>query len=149
MVAKCVRKHMLVIIELLIPILPSVQANDHAPTSLPSLPPIQPPYFSELDGEIYYCLFDEIEDKCLSIKSTWPFPDFEYETCVYLSLKHCLLNFFHEDPQGYCVIESCIRNYCIPRLKIRANDIKSVRFVSCLLECYEEHLKKSVEVKSS
>ena len=70
-VTKCVRKLMLVImIELLIFIFLSVQANHPTPTLFfPSLPPILPHDSSKLDGMIYHCLVDEIEDNCASIEN--------------------------------------------------------------------------------
>ena len=84
MVSKCVRKFMLVMMELLILILLSVQANNYGPTSFfLSLPPILPPSSSELDEGITSCLKNKIEEKCARIKDTWPFLNFEYEICIF------------------------------------------------------------------
>lgn len=150
MVTKCVRKLMqVIIIEFLIFILLSVQANHPTPTSFfPSLPPIQPHDSSKLDGYIYFCLSEEIKEKCARIKSKWPFPDFEYENCIYLSFKHCLRSYFHESPKEFHLINSCIRKDCLPKLKISSITSKSFILVRCLLECYEEHLKKPMQVQS-
>jgi hypothetical protein len=150
MVAKCVRKLMFKMIEFLILILLSVQANDCAPTSFfLSLPPIMPSDSSKLVGEIFFCLHEDIEYNCAKIKNTWPSPDFEYETCIFLSFKYCLHKYFHEDRLGYHVISSCIRKDCLPKSIIGAIVTRSVQFVSCLLECYKEYLEKALRVKSS
>lgn len=88
MAVKCIKILVLVMIELVIFILLSVHANDGAPISFfSSPPPIILLYFLELDNIVYNtihrCLIDNIEVRCSSIKSTWPFPDFLYETCIF------------------------------------------------------------------
>jgi hypothetical protein len=141
MVSKCVRKFMLVMMELLILILLSVQANNYGPTSFfMSLPSILPPYSSELDEGIISCLTNKIEEKYARIKGTWPFPDFEYEICIFSSFEHCSVNLTHEDRYAYNIINNCIKINCHPKLKIKAIHRRRTRFVSCLLECFEAYL---------
>jgi hypothetical protein len=150
MVIKCVRKLILVMIELLILILLSLQANDCAPISFfPSPPPIVPPYSFELDGygSLYACLRTGVEFRCASIKSTWPFPDIEYETCIFVTFEYCLGNFENYKLQNIVhVIKYCIKTNFHPKLKIKASHRRSARYVSCLLECYEDHIKNPSDV---
>ena len=126
MITKYVRKLMLLMIQLLILVLLNVQANAHTLTSfspsLQTLPPIPPPYYSELDnGELYLCLTLGIghSQKC---KTTWPFPDHEYdELCIYDTFIRCLQTIsIYEDPIMHQIIEECIETKCTPKLKIKA-----------------------------
>jgi len=150
MAVKCVRKLMLVMIELLILILISVLANDCAPISFfPSPPPMLPPYSYELDweGTLHSCLINGVEFRCASIKTTWPFPDFEYETCIFVTFEYCLgnINNYRRKFIVY-IIKYCIKTNCHKKLKIKANHRRSARYVSCLLECYEEHIRNPPDV---
>lgn len=144
MVVICVRKLMLVMMEMLILILLSVRANNRAPTSFSlSPPPILPPYYFELgDGVIKWCLTNGVEEQCASIKGPWPFPDLEYEICIDSAFKHCLGNYVVlGDKKVFFIIKDCIHTNCHPKLKIRVVHRRSARYVSCLLECYVEHVK--------
>jgi hypothetical protein len=79
---------MLIVMELLILILLSVQVNDLAHTlSSPSSSPILPPYSFELDdhGDLHLCLTFEISH-CSHFQSTWLLPDFTYESVLLLLL---------------------------------------------------------------
>jgi hypothetical protein len=143
------KKLMLVMIELLILIFLSVQAGDCAPISFYlSPPPMLPPYSLKLDyyGPLQQCLELGIESHCASIKSTWPFPDFEYEICISATFYHCLANNIHEVPSVISIIKNCVKTNCHPKLKIKASHRRSASYVSCLLECYEKHFMKPLDV---
>lgn len=91
MVTKCVRKVMLVVMELLILILLSVQVNDLAHiSSSPSSSPVPAPYSSELDdhGDLHLCLTLGISH-CSHFQNTWPLPDFTYESCIAATFARC------------------------------------------------------------
>jgi hypothetical protein len=150
MVAKCVKKLVLVMMELLILIFLSVQANDCAPISFYlSPPPILPQYSFKLDyyGPLHQCLRLGVEFHCASIKSTWPFPDFAYEICISSTFYQCLANnIMQEKPGVFVITKSCVKANCHPKLKIRASHRRSASYVSCLLECYKKYVMKPSNV---
>jgi hypothetical protein len=124
-----------------------VHANYGAPISFfSSPPPIILPYLLELDSIVYNtihrCLIDNIEVRCSSIKSTWPFPDFLYETCIFEVLEHCLYDInMYKNPIMFSIMKMCIKINCHSKLKTGAIHRRSARYVSCLLECYERNIK--------
>lgn len=145
MVAKCVRKRMSVMIELVILILLSVQANDGAPISFFPSPPTILPHSSFVYNDfnsVRVCLKIGVKLRCASIKTTWPFPNFEYETCIFSTFENCLSDIKgYEDPRMFDIIQNCTKINCHLKLIISAIHRKTVDYVSCLLECCEEHIR--------
>jgi hypothetical protein len=145
---KCVRKHIVVMIELLVFILHDVQANDLAPSSLSlSSPPILLPYSFKLDeatGAMHKCIIDNV-DACASSKRIWPFRDSKYEICIKRILWKC---FFHANPiyhsKVMLVIKKivmCANANCYPKMRVMHIHARS-HFLSCVLECCEERNKR-------
>jgi len=145
MVRKCVRNLPVLIMEVLILIVLNVQANDLASTSFyPSSPPILLPYSFELDrakGDIHECLTNEIEG-CKSSKTTWPSSDIKYSYCIFRSFKKCL-NEFPRHPIMRPIIKDC---FLVCAIKLETEQRYIAGFTSCLLKCYEEHVKKPSDV---
>jgi hypothetical protein len=150
MVTKCVKKLMLVITNLHILILFSVQANNLAATSLTlSSPPILPPYSSKLDtGELHLCLTHAV-GQCAGIKSTWPSPDKVYELCIDSAFAMCFTSIrVLEDPLNYLILKNCIRVKCEPIVRIKDKHHQSNLFTHCLLRCFYQHVTNPKDVIS-
>jgi hypothetical protein len=80
-------------------------------------------------------LLRNIEEGCPSTKSTWPFPDFLYETCIFGVFEHCLYDInMYDDPIVFPIMKNCVKTNCRPKLNIRAIHRRSAHYVSCLLE---------------
>lgn len=140
MARKCIRKLILVLMELLIiPILVQIlHANDLPPTSFrPSSLPILLPQFSELDnvlGPLGKCLKTRTKD-CK--KRSAELGDLNYERCVERSYVDCMDDVEeHEDPI-YPMMKKCVGD-CV-----RAN--KGTGLVLCFDECYNVHIKNPSE----
>lgn len=123
--------------ELLILVLLSVQAYECAPlSSFSSPPPILPPYSFKLDefeSLSYNCLLIGVKYNCKSIKSTWPFPDFEYEIYTSATFDNCLANAEqYERSDLFFRIKNYIETNCHPKLKIKAGHHRSATYASSL-----------------
>lgn len=143
---KCVRKHMVVMMELLILILFYVQANDLASTSFSStLPPTRLPYsfeFDEATGAIQKCFANRVGG-CRNFKRIWLFHDIKYEICVVDIFWECFLHMkVSEDRITRRRIENCVQTNCYSRMRMNTHSCKSLFCESCILECWEENMKR-------
>jgi hypothetical protein len=150
MAMKCVRKLMLIMMELLILILLGVQANDLALTSFsPSSSLFMSPYSSELDhnhGELHLCLTLGIR-YCSTLRTTWPHSDAKYESCIVATFFRCFEHIkFYEDPIMMPIIFNCIKTKCEPLQKIEEIFVRSSQMVRCLLKCFSKHVASPSDV---
>jgi hypothetical protein len=61
--------------------------------------------------------------------------------CIFDTSKRCLQTInIYEDPIMHQIIDECIETKCTPKLKIKAAHRLNARYVSCLLDCYKEHV---------
>jgi len=145
MVTKCVRKHTMVIMELLILFVLDVQANNLPPTSFSSsLPPTMLPYsfeFDEAKGTMQKCLTNRAKG-CLRYGRIWPFPNIKYEICVLDTFWKCFFHMrvFEERITGNRIL-NCVNTNCYSRMRMIHIHARS-RFVSCVLECCEENMER-------
>ena len=120
---KCVRKPMVVMMELLILILFYVQANDLALT--PSLPLYLPCGFliplnliRPQEQLMQKCLINRVGG-CRNFKRIWLFRDIKYEICVVDFLRECFLHMkVSEDRITQRRIENCVQTNGYSRLRM-------------------------------
>jgi hypothetical protein len=140
MVTKCVKKFMLMMMGLLILILLHVHANDLAPTLFYlASPPIPLPHSSTIDEArrprkrtFLMCLPKVVRD-CEKKKKIWPLADFKYQICISRGFGECFIHCI--DYKSSRMFKDCIMTKC------NRFGYGSKSRVSCLLDCYEQHIK--------
>jgi hypothetical protein len=156
MACKCIRKLVVVMMELLILFLLKVQANNLAHTSFrPSSHPIQLSYFSKLDkvqnnilaptsfspsplpilyhhstelDEVQETMRTCVDKKMRVCEETHPYDTMKFKSCIVIGHIDCLLKHPHISPLKYylCAVD-CFEH--------------STVMMSCIKECHEKHLK--------
>jgi hypothetical protein len=135
---KCIRKVMVVIIELLLLIMDKIQANN---LSIVPSSPIMLPHFSELDKSrkgmhpkaeltLHSCLTQE--RRYCRKKRRLIGEIFRYGKCLYTAFTYCLKTY--EDPISSPRISRCVAD-CL-----RKHKFPSIA-ETCLEECYQKHVK--------
>jgi len=154
---KCIGKHMVVMLELLIHILLKVQANDLAYISFhPSSPPIMNPHFSRIHkvqtngraptsfGPSRLSLMYPHSSKLDEVTKT-------LHTCLKDEIKVCEDTWEHVHTRKFisCLVRSnrkCLKEYGA-RLGVTCSEClldcqqKKSKIGACLLTCFESHLK--------
>ena len=144
MACKCIKKFVVVLMELLILLFLTVQANDLANISFyPSSPPIQFSYFSELD-KVQHNVLAPISFSPSPLPVLYTHSSFDLDevqetihTCLENKIKICEETFEHKPTAlKACIWLShidCMNDYH-PKFTIQSSDIGS-----CFKECYEKH----------
>jgi hypothetical protein len=134
---KCIGKVILVIMELLIPILVQVHANDLASTSFgPSSLPIHVSDVFELDkvqGPMEECLRPQIK---YCKRERWLHEDQGlYDRCIHYSFLNCMHHIRgNEDPTMTPLIKMCTGD-CARKQEL------NIHIQACLLKCYEDYIQ--------
>jgi hypothetical protein len=146
MVTKIVKKLTSMMMGLLILILLRVHANDLAPTKFyMSSPPISLPYSSRIDEAkrpikrlMHNCLAKVVK-ACELHKKTWPLADLRYQICISEGFGKCFIHVINGE-------YSRMFRDCIMTEGNRILAYGSKARVSCLLDCYEQHMKMHSDV---